>query len=351
MLDKRLNFVLSGSINNTTYWRIDHFYYDKAHEKSEKLNFLGGSVKGGANFNIDRCNNVYFNLGYISRAPFYSGGAFLSAAVSNATNPDAVNEKIMSYEIGYGFRNPVFSANLNAYYTRWMDKTTTRSGEITSGEHAGDRYFLNMQGVDARHMGVEVNFTYRPTRWFELQGMLSLGDYIWDSNATGYFYNQLGQPLSDLRGNLASGVMAADHAYATLNQKGIKVGGSAQTTGSIGATFRPFKGFRIGADWLVNARNYSDYQVSSSDYTANSTISVAEPWEIPWGNQLDLHASYSFKMGGLKATFYGNVNNLFNHYYVMDAYTSTSKTGSWDNAYRVFYSFGRTYSVRLKVNF
>ena len=145
--------------------------------------------------------------------------------------------------------------------------------------------------------------------------------------------------------------MAADHAYATLNQKGIKVGGSAQTTGSIGATFRPFKGFRIGADWVVNARNYSDYQVSSSNYTANSTISVADPWEIPWGNQLDLHASYSFKMGGLKATFYGNVNNLFNHYYVMDAYTSTSETGSWDNAYRVFYSFGRTYSVRLKVNF
>lgn len=351
MLDKRLNFVLSGSINNTTYWRIDHFYYDKAHEKSDKLNFLGGSVKGGANFNIDRYNNVYFNLGYISRAPFYSGGAFLSSAVSNATNPDAVNEKIMSYEIGYGFRNPVFAANLNAYYTRWMDKTTTRSGEITSGEHAGDRYFFNMQGVDARHMGVEVNFTYRPTRWFELQGMLSWGDYIWDSNATGYFYNQLGQPLSDLRGNLASGVMEADHAYATLNQKGIKVGGSAQTTGSIGATFRPFKGFRIGADWVVNARNYSDYQVSSSNYTANSTISVADPWEIPWGNQLDLHASYSFKMGGLKATFYGNVNNLFNHYYVMDAYTSTSETGSWDNAYRVFYSFGRTYSVRLKVNF
>lgn len=351
MLDKRLNFVLSGSINNTTYWRIDHFYYDKAHEKSDKLNFLGGSVKGGANFNIDRYNNVYFNLGFISRAPFYSGGAFLSSAVSNATNPDAVNEKIMSYEIGYGFRNPVFAANLNAYYTRWMDKTTTRSGEITSGEHAGDRYFFNMQGVDARHMGVEVNFTYRPTRWFELQGMLSWGDYIWDSNATGYFYNQLGQPLSDLRGNLASGVMAADHAYATLNQKGIKVGGSAQTTGSIGATFRPFKGFRIGADWVVNARNYSDYQVSSSNYTANSTISVADPWEIPWGNQLDLHASYSFKMGGLKATFYGNVNNLFNHYYVMDAYTSTSETGSWNNAYRVFYSFGRTYSVRLKVNF
>ena len=121
--------------------------------------------------------------------------------------------------------------------------------------------------------------------------MFSWGDYEWASNAKGYFYNQQGQPLKDLRGNLASGVLAEDHAYTTLNQKGIKVGGSAQTTASLGLTFRPFKGFRIGADWVVNARNYSDYQVSSSNYTANSDISVAEPWNIPWGNQVDLNAA------------------------------------------------------------
>ena len=351
MLDNKLNLVVAGTINNVGYWRVDRFYYDADHQKSATVNFIGYTAKGGANYNIDRYNNVFFNLGYISRAPFFSGGAFLSSTVSNATNPDAVNEKIMSFEVGYGFHNPVLAANFNAYYTKWMDKTTTRGGDITSGEHAGDRYFFNMQGVDARHMGLELNFTYRPTRWFELEGMLSWGDYIWDSNAKGYFYNQTGQPLKDLRGNIASGIMADDHAYAILNQKGVKVGGSAQTTGSLGVTFRPFKGFRIGADWAVSARNYSDYQVSSSNYAANSEISVADPWEIPWGNQFDVNASYNFKIGGVKATLYGNINNLFNHNYVMDAYTQTSETGSWDNAYRVFYSFGRTYTVRLKVNF
>lgn len=351
-LDKKLNFVLAGSINNTGYWRVDRFYYDDAHKKSATLNFIGWNVKGGANYNIDRYNNVFFNLGYISRAPFFSGGAFLSATVSNATNPDAVNEKIMSFELGYGFHNSTLAVNANAYYTKWLDKTTTRGGEITSGEHSGDRYFLNMQGVDARHMGVELNLSYRPVRWFTLEGMLSVGDYIWDSNAKGYFYNQVGQPLKDLRGNIAeNGIMGSDHAYAILNQKGVKVGGSAQTTGSVGVTFRPFTGMRVGADWVVSARNYSDYQISSSNYTANSEINVADPWRIPWGNQFDLSASYSFKFGGVKATLYGNVNNLFNHYYVMDAYTSTSTAGTWDNAYRVYYSFGRTFSVRLKVNF
>ena len=121
MLDKRLNLVLAGSINNTGYWRLDKFYYDAQHAKSKKLNFIGWNVKGGANYNIDRHNNVFFNAGYISRAPFYSGGAFLSSGVSNATNPNAVNEKFMSFEVGYGFKSSIISADVNAYYTKWMD--------------------------------------------------------------------------------------------------------------------------------------------------------------------------------------------------------------------------------------
>lgn len=351
MFNRRLNIVASGSLSNTGYQRIDHFYYDKAHAKSDSYNFLGGTAKLGANYNIDRHNNVYFNVGYISRAPFFSQGVFLSSNVSNAANPDPINEKVFSAEIGYGYSSPVFSAIVNGYYTKWLDKTTTRSGNIEQGEHAGDRYYMNMSGVDARHMGVEVNFTYVPTRWLEVTGMLSLGNYEWASNATGYFYNQLGQPLKDLAGNLASGILAEDHAHATLMQKDRKVGGSAQTTAALGVQFRPFKGFRIGADWTVAARNYSDYTISASSYSANGTVKVADPWEIPWGNQLDLNASYRFKIGGVDATLSGNVHNLFNYNYVVDAYTNSGVDGTWDNAFRVFYSFGRTYSMKLRVNF
>lgn len=349
--DNKLTAILTGSVSNTTYWRVDRFYYDKAHERSETLNFMAGTIKFGVNYNLDRHNNVYFNTGYISRAPFFSGGAFLSSTVSNATNPNAINEKIASYELGYAYRSPIFSATVDAYYTKWMDKTSTRTGDITSGEHAGDRYYFNMSGVDARHMGIEFNATLQPTSWFTLDGMLSLGDWIWDSNATGYFYNQNGQPLANLRGDIADGIFAENHAHATLNQKGVKIGGSAQWTGAVGITFRPFKGFRIGADWVANSHNYSDYQISSSSYTAGAEINVADPWQIPWGNQFDMNASYRFKMGGCDATLYGNVNNLFNYNYVMDAYTQTSEVGTWQNAYRVFYSFGRTYSLKLKVSF
>lgn len=348
MLDNKLTTVLAGSFSNTSYWRVDHFYYDKEHEKSETVNFLAGTIKGGANYNIDRHNNVYFNGGYITRAPFFSGGAFLQAATSNATNPNAVNEKVGSFEIGYEYHSPVFTATVNGYYTKWMDKTATRSSDLNDGT----KYFFNMQGVDALHMGVELNFVYKPFHWLDFNGMLSIGDWKWDSNTKGYFYNSYGQPIQDIKnGALASGIFAADHASATLNQKGRKVGGSAQTTGYLGLNLKPLKGWRVGIDWTFNARNYSDFSISASDYAPNATINVGSPWEIPWGNQLDLSASYNFKIGGLDATLFGNVYNLCDYNYVMDAYTASGVDGTWENAYRVFYSFGRTYALRLKVKF
>ncbi len=349
LFEKKLNLVLSGSLSNTGYERIDHFYYDEEHSHSGVYNFLGGTAKFGANYNIDRHNNVFANVGYISRAPFFANGVFLSQAVSNAVNPDPLNEKVFSVEGGYNFRSRYFSATVNAYYTKWMDKTTVRSSILETGPHAGDRIAMNLSGVDARHMGIEINATYIPVKWMEITGMLSLGSYEWDSNAKGYFYNQLGQPIKNSAGDVASGIMAEDHAWGILNQKGIKVGGSAQTTGALGVTFRPINGLRVGADWKVNARNYSDYSISTPSY--NTEINLAKPWRIPWGQQLDLNASYRFDIGGVSATLYGNVHNLFNYNYIVDAWSDSATDANWENIYGVFYSFGRTYSMKLRVNF
>ena len=57
---------------------VDRFYYDKEHEKSETVNFLGFTAKGGANYNLTENHNVFFNVGAISRAPKFSYGAFIS---------------------------------------------------------------------------------------------------------------------------------------------------------------------------------------------------------------------------------------------------------------------------------
>lgn len=343
----KLNAFVSGSIFNTGYWRYDRFYYDAEHAESDHVNFLGYTVKGGANYNITDKHNVFANLGYISRAPFFSGGAFLQSTTSNVTNPDPLNERVFSAELGYGFRSGIFTANLNAYYTLWMDKSFVRSTQMSNGDYAR----INLGGVDARHMGIELDFSLRPTRWMDITGMLSLGNWIWDSNTKGYIYDSQGQPMTAaLDGTVASGIMADDHAWLFLKQKGIKVGGSAQTTGAIGVTVRPMKGLRVSADWNAYGNNYADFWLGSG-LNGNQTIEVKDPWRIPWGHQLDLSASYRFKIGNIFATIYGNVNNVYNYNYIMDAQSDALQEGIWQNAYAVMYSFGRTYTVRVKINF
>lgn len=349
----KLSAFIAGSLSNTSYWRYDRYYYDKQHAESDKVHFLGYTVKGGLNFNITEEHNVFANVGYISRAPFFSGGAFLQSTTSNATNPDAINEKVFSAEIGYGYRSRFVNTNLNIYHTQWLDKTMTRSLAIenqTTGTEI-DRATINMSGVDATHQGIELDMSIKPLNWLELTGMFSIGNWRWASNPTGYFYNSQGQPLKDLNGTIASGILSEDHAYAQLMLDNVKVGGSAQTTAAAGVAVRVAKGLRVGADFTYQGRNYADWSINTNTLSANKEIKFYSPWKIPAAGIVDMNASYSFKFGKVNATLYGNVNNLLNQEYISDATVDATRESNWKNAYGVFYGFGRTYNVRLKLNF
>ena len=348
--DKIAAFV-SGSLSNTSYWRYGRLYYDKEHARSKTVNYLGFTVKGGANYNINAYHNVFLNVGVISRAPKFAYGAFMTSTTSNVTNPNAKNEKIYSAEVGYGFKSTWLTANVNAYYTLWRDKAMTKTGTLGNQQE----YFMNMTGVGARHMGVELELKSEPLPWLALNGMLSLGNWEWDSNATGYAYNDAGQPLAK-DGTVASGIMADDHAWATINLDGIKVGGSAQTTAALGAQVKFSKYLKVGMDWTYLGRAFAYYSFSGSNLSIGKAVSVLDPWEIPAASHFDMNASYKFKIGDLNATLSGNVNNLFNYHYIIKAWnpssiSSTSITEATADNISCFIHTGRTYSVRLRVNF
>merc|ERR1712203_377079 len=93
-------------------------------------------------------------------------------------NDDAENQKIMSFELGYGFRSSKFTANVNLYRTAWRDRTETRSFQLSEDETA----FANILGVNAVHQGVEIDFVYRATDKLKITGMASFGDWKWEDN-------------------------------------------------------------------------------------------------------------------------------------------------------------------------
>ena len=343
---------VNGSINYNHYWKVDYFYYDAEHGRSETLGFLGGTIKAGANYEFNKNHNVFVNLGYISRAPNFDYGAFMSASTSNTINLEAQNEQVASAEVGYGFHNQYVNIAINGYFTEWMDKTMTKSSTLS--DPAQTEYFMNMTGVNARHMGIEFELKARPTRWMELNAMLSVGSWKWDSDSVkGYIYDKHGQALT-MDGNITE-PGSSDHAWALINMKGINVGGSAQTTANLGVTFKPFKGFRIGAEYTVYDRNYAYYSFSGSNLQLGKEMNLLKPWLIPTAGSMDLRASYHFPIGKVNATISGNVSNLLNQLYIEKAWnpTTVSENITEVNADNVYFYFskGTTYNVRLKINF
>lgn len=339
-----LSVFLAGSVSNTTYWRYDRFYYAKGDRKSDKVSFVGFTVKGGANYNLTENHNVFANIGYISRAPFFSGGAFLQSTVSNETNKDAVNEKVFSAEVGYGFRSRLFTANLNLYRTAWLDKTMTKS---FTNDRTGERGSINMSGVDALHMGIEIDFVFRPLKNLDITGMFSIGDWKWNSDATGYAYNSSGQPIDKDWNQVAMG--SPDHAKMKFNLKDVRVGNSAQTTFAIGGKYEFMKGLRLGVDYTYWARNYAEFEFQSSDFKLDGEKTYGTPWRIPSAGVMDANLSYRFPLGKLWGTISANVNNVLDQEYITDA-LDNSTTHTWKDV-NVFYGFGRTYSVRLRIGF
>jgi Outer membrane cobalamin receptor protein len=336
-----LSAFISVSGSNTANWRYDRFYYDPSQALSKTVSFLGYSTKGGANYNIDSHNNVFANIGIISRAPFFSGGAFLQSTTSNEINHAAVNEKAFSAELGYGFKSKYFTANLNVYRTNWIDKTLVRA----INANLQSSLVANLQGVNSLYEGIELDFVTRPIKDMEITGMVSIENNKWQNNATGYLYDSQGQPV-DAQGNIVP-MLSPQQGVVNVNLQNIMVGNAAQNTAALGINYQILKGFRIGFDGNYFGKNYANFNISSVG-TSLAASNFAQPWMIPDAITCDFNAHYRFKIGEYEATLTGNIFNLLDNHYITDATDGPDHT---EKTSPVFYGFGRTWSMNLKIRF
>lgn len=342
-----LNAIFSGSLNNSTFWRYDRMFYDQESAKSENVNFIGGSVKAGFSYNFLENHKVFANLGYISKVPPFKKGIFMSVNTSNVINKGVHNESAVLSEIGYAYKGRYFELKSNAYIIEWLNKTMTKSGVLN-----GENYFINMTGASSMHMGVEVEAKTKPLDWLEISAMLSLGDWAWDSDSVvGYAYNSYGQAIT-AEGKVTD-VGSSNHASAIINMKGVKVGGSAQTTASLNLGFKPCKDLNIDLGYTLYDRNYAYFAVGGNKLKIGKVMNVSQAWKIPIGGSLDFCASYSFSIKGIRFTVYGIVDNLLNQYYIEKAWNPSNISTEHievnpDDVY-MFYSQGINWNIKLKV--
>ncbi len=328
-----LSTFVAASISNTTYWRVDKMYYDKANEKSANVNFLGYSAKGGANYNLNENHNVFANVGFFSRAPFFAN-VFVASNVSNVINQKAINEEVTSAEVGYGMRYDFISLNLNLYNTIWNNKSL--SGTIVSTDPNKGTY--NAQGIKAIHRGVELDFVMKPFDKLDIRGMASVGDWKWDHNVEAYTYDKDGQAV-DKNGNVVEPLSDA-HNKISLLIANVHVSDAAQTSASLGFNYELLKGLKFGLDANYFARLFA--------YANVTTLKGNDTWQVPDYYTIDANLVYYFKFANLNSTLYFNVDNVLDGEYIADA--NNGANSDWQTS-TVYYGFGRTWSLGLKINF
>jgi outer membrane receptor protein involved in Fe transport len=330
----------AASASNTNYQRVDYFLYDvkgPLHE-SVKKNFFGYVTKAGANYRITEQHNVFANIGYFERAPFFN------TVFTNNTNVDVAkdirNEKIFSTEIGYGFRSKIVSVNVNAYSTQWKDKNFIRTFR---DPETNQDFRANIKGLIADHKGVELEATSRPINKLEVSVMGSLGDWKYKNNVTTEITNDSGTPVDTIN----------------LYTKNLKVGDAAQTTANVSAAYEFFKGFKVRGSYYYAGNLYANFTPENRE---DSKLEGVQAWQLPSYGLVDAMLSYTFKLEQKRVTLRLNVDNLFDKEYIAESVDDTKynpadttdfeigKNGSGKRN-RVYMGFGRTWTIGAKVNF
>jgi len=308
---------------------------------------LGGNVKGGANYNINDNHNVFVNAGYYSKQPFFNA---VYPNNQSLVNENLTNEKVLGLEAGYGFRSAVFNANVNVYHTTWKDRYQ-RSNDADVANPGG---YYDFAGITQVHSGVEVDMNAKVGDKLKLNGMFSLGKWVYEGNITGRRF--------DVNNNNISG-----GTTTTYFVDGTRVGDVAQMTASIGAAYELAPRFNVDANYRL-----SDKLFASLDPTKQTSATNKGTLELPSYGLVDAGISYRVLLGTDKSkslNFRLNINNVFDEVYIAESrsnifasdfvtgtsgatYASAGKTfNGVADANQVFFGFGRTWNLTLRYNF
>jgi hypothetical protein len=299
---------------------------------------LGSTFKGGVNYNINDHMNVFTNFGYISKAPRFQN----VYDYGNELFRDINNEKIKAVELGYSYYNSSVTFNINTYYTVWEDKPADRGRSITIDDRP---YSVNINGMDALHKGVEMEFAYKVLDNLMFESLLSVGDWKWTSADSARIYDD-NQNLKDV---------------VYFDAEGIYVGDAAQLQGRLGLRWEIIKELYVKSSFTYFGKYYSEFDPLDldpikNDWAFNENGTPKQSWKIPDYYLVDLHAGYGIKFRKVKFNLRGSILNLFDQEYISDADNNDKYSGQSYNSFdaksaAVFFGMGRRFNISLQLTF
>jgi outer membrane cobalamin receptor len=318
--------VVQVGLSNQQFQREDRFN-NVDNPISDKANLGGGYLKGGINYNFTEKSNVFVNAGFIDRQPLFNA---VFPNYANDVNPDLQNERIESFEIGYGYIGNGLKLNINAYNTNWGNRFVTRSLSNQQGVD-GTAQFKN---IDVTHKGIEFEGTYTLGST-KLKGMLSVGDWRYTKDFEAELFDENQQSVGT----------------GKLYLKGAKVGDAAQTTALLGIDQRLGDNIRFDIDYRFVDGLYADYSITDSAFTSPDNAGALK---LPSFGLIDFGTTFFTENGwSLRA----NINNLLDVTYIAESNSNIhagAGSTTWngvDTRNSVWFGFGRTWNVSLKYKF
>lgn len=354
------NILLRVPVINNTLYTVDHptqAIYNYAKTKGYKIdsttaqdqvlgwvNLPSFTLKTGFNYRFNRQNSLFANIGWLSKATRFNNVFYSAYSTSTATRSDLgrvllarnyKNEDIKAVEAGYQYRSPNFAANVNAYYTLWKNKPVESQILVLEdpADQNSDRIPIAVNGLGARHIGLELDFAYEITQKWKVEGITSLGDWIWNSVGI------LTQP---------------DGTVQEFDATGVHVGDAAQTQIGGSVRFEPKRGTYIMARATYFAKNYSNMDPES----LKGANAGRDSWKMPNYTITDLHIGHSIRQkqgGSIDLRF--SLLNVFNQTYIADARNNDTLgniigTTDFDaKSATVFFGLGRRFNASMEVSF
>lgn len=284
----------------------------------------GFTFKTGASYRLSEEGSVFLNAGYLNRTPMFNN------VVDNNTNmffANILNEKILALEGGYSYATKLWGVNVNGYATNWKNKPIPFGLAIPDPQDPTSIIRLNVQGMDAIHLGAEVDFAWKITKKLSTEIMVSYGDWRWNSTQALY--------VPELQDTFK------------FDAKGVHVGDAAQSVYSLSLRYEPFKRFYIKAQYMFFDRYYAQF----NPFSLQGANAQRDSWKLPGYGLLNVFAGYKHEMKKFDLLFNGSVTNALNTIHMADATNNFNGANFDAQSASVMFGQGFRFNVSAAIQF
>jgi len=287
----------------------------------------GFTLKGGLSYKINKNLTSYVNLGYLNRTPQFSN---VIDNNSNAFFTEIMNEKILASEGGVNYANKNFGINFNAYATNWKNKPFPYGVAVPDPNDPTESIRVNINGMDAVHMGGEVDFAYNISKKVTADMMFSFGNWIWNSSKTVI-------------------IPQYDSLNISFDAKGVHVGDAAQTAIAGSIRYEPFKNFYVKMQCQYFDRYYSNFD----PFTLQGANGGRESWMMPSYLLINFFTGYKYSFEKSTLIMNASITNILKSVYIADA--TNNGNGIYNNfdsqSAQVMFGQGFRFNVSLGLQF